>query len=711
MLSDDLKNTIQEGYRSFLRYRNLKPRFGQRQMIATIASTLAEMPVDDGEAGDGEPGPICAVEAGTGTGKTMAYLLATLPIARASGKTLVVATGTVSLQSQLLEKDIPELVAATGWTYRFALAKGRGRYLCPLRLEQCLDTVSARGSGLFLFEDEIPFQVDPGSERMVKAMGEALEAGSWDGDRDAWPETVPEHNWRALTVDRKQCAGHRCRKFSRCCFFQARESLERADCIITNHDLVMADLALGGGAILPPPRDCIYVFDEAHRLGATTLRHFAGNFRLQAGIHWLEQLLAGIQGASRTFTSEAGFQPLLDGIGNAAETVLQTLRQSVPLFHSLLDRAAPALDHYRFTNGDIGEENRALCRQLLSVFTALGNSLANLSEQLEGALDNPHHPVPRVALEQLFQSVGNWSGRVETATVVWGLMAREDPPGEPPWARWLALEQGSGDDLVISVSPISAAETLREQLWNRCAAAVATSATLRALETFNRFSQLTGLPDRARCVAVQGAFDVGLSGVLAIPDIGADGGDHEAHTLALCRCLETLIDRQQGTLVLYSSRKQMERVATSVSEALRALVLMQGDYSYSEIIRRHRQRIDRGEGSIIFGLASFAEGLDLPGNYCNHVIVAKLPFAVPDDPLQSAQAEWLQSLGENPFKTMTLPDTSLRLIQACGRLLRTEQDSGRITILDRRLLTKHYGRLLLDSLPPYRRELGPVTGP
>jgi ATP-dependent DNA helicase DinG len=132
---------------------------------------------------------------------------------------------------------------------------------------------------------------------------------------------------------------------------------------------------------------------------------------------------------------------------------------------------------------------------------------------------------------------------------------------------------------------------------------------------------------------------------------------------------------------------------------------MQGDYSHSEIIRRHKERIDSGDGSIIFGLASFAEGLDLPGSYCNHVIIAKLPFAVPDDPLQAAQAEWLESIGLKPFQAMTLPDTSLRLIQACGRLLRTETDTGRVTILDRRLVSKFYGRQLLDSLPPFRREI------
>src|SRR5690606_35076257 len=167
-----------------------------------------------------------------------------------------------------------------------------------------------------------------------------------------------------------------------------------------------------------------------------------------------------------------------------------------------------------------------------------------------------------------------------------------------------------------------------------------------------------------------------------------------------------MISGNEGSLVLFSSRRQMETVAARLEPAVRRLVLAQGDYAHAEIVRRHKERIDGGEGSVIFGLASFAEGLDLPGSYCQHVIIAKLPFAVPDDPLQAAQAVWLESRGLRPFQAMTLPDASLRLIQACGRLLRTEQDRGRVTILDRRLLTKFYGRQLLDSLPPFRREIG-----
>ncbi len=145
-------------------------------------------------------------------------------------------------------------------------------------------------------------------------------------------------------------------------------------------------------------------------------------------------------------------------------------------------------------------------------------------------------------------------------------------------------------------------------------------------------------------------------------------------------------------------------------DQLGEMILMQGDASKQEILRLHREAVDGGGGSIIFGLASFAEGVDLPGDYCRHVVIAKIPFAVPDSPIEAALAEWVEAQGRNAFMEISVPDAALRLLQASGRLLRTEQDSGRITLLDRRILTRRYGQAILDSLPPFKRELAPGGG-
>ena len=157
--------------------------------------------------------------------------------------------------------------------------------------------------------------------------------------------------------------------------------------------------------------------------------------------------------------------------------------------------------------------------------------------------------------------------------------------------------------------------------------------------------------------------------------------------------------------MLFSSRRQLNDVYEGLPDDWRALILLQGDYSKHEILRRHREAIDGGMGSVIFGLASFAEGVDLPGDYCRHVLVAKIPFAVPDSPLESALSEWVEQQGRNAFMDITVPDAALRLVQACGRLLRTEDDTGRITICDRRLVTRRYGKALIQALPPFRLQI------
>jgi ATP-dependent DNA helicase DinG len=194
--------------------------------------------------------------------------------------------------------------------------------------------------------------------------------------------------------------------------------------------------------------------------------------------------------------------------------------------------------------------------------------------------------------------------------------------------------------------------------------------------------------------------------VLRVPAMDCDPGQPQEHTQALITNFPQWLDADAGSLVLFSSRRQLQDVYEGLPADWQARILLQGDYSKAEILRRHRQAVDAGSGSVIFGLASFAEGVDLPGDYCVHVLIAKIPFAVPDNPLESALSEWVESQGRNAFMDVTVPDASLRLVQACGRLLRTEVDSGQVTICDQRLLTRRYGKALLDALPPFRRQLG-----
>jgi ATP-dependent DNA helicase DinG len=212
----------------------------------------------------------------------------------------------------------------------------------------------------------------------------------------------------------------------------------------------------------------------------------------------------------------------------------------------------------------------------------------------------------------------------------------------------------------------------------------------------------SGVPQESEYLRVISPFDFQTNGLLVVPDMEHEPNRVEQHTAEIIAYLDKHVNTAKGSLVLFSSRRQMEEVAKSLSAGLQEILLMQGEQSKRVILDSHRASIDSGKGSLLLGLASFAEGVDLPGDYLTCVYIAKIPFSVPDDPVEATLAEWIQKRGGNPFMEITIPDASLRMVQATGRLLRSETDSGEIHILDKRLRTKRYGKQLINSLPPYR---------
>jgi ATP-dependent DNA helicase DinG len=214
-----------------------------------------------------------------------------------------------------------------------------------------------------------------------------------------------------------------------------------------------------------------------------------------------------------------------------------------------------------------------------------------------------------------------------------------------------------------------------------------------------------GLPESCHYSVVPSPFRYAEMACLQIPRLASDPGDPAAHTADVAAWLNEHVDLAEATLVLFASRRQLRDVAEALHGELRERLLTQDEHSKQELLRRHRAAVDAGRGSVIFGLASLSEGIDLPGRYCDHVVIAKIPFAVPDEPIEEALAEWVERQGGNAFMQISVPDAALRLVQASGRLLRSEQDRGRITLLDRRIVSRRYGRAMLDSLPPFRRDV------
>ncbi|WP_461538034.1 ATP-dependent DNA helicase DinG [Spongorhabdus nitratireducens] len=712
MLTDQLKKTIQQAYRTFLENKSLRARNGQKVMIAEVARNLAAIKTDDEGVRTGDPA-VVVIEAGTGTGKTVGYALPALAVAQHQKKKLIISTATVALQEQLIYKDLPDIRQSTGMDFRALLAKGRGRYICLSKLDQLLESQQSNQAMADLFAEE-GFRIDTEdspSLELFQKMLEQLATSKWDGERDSWPESIDDLDWQTVTTDHSQCTGRRCSHYSQCAFFKAREGLTKADIVVTNHDLVLADLSLGGGAILPSPKDSIYVFDEGHHLPDKAIGHFASHTRINATMSWLEtasrhvkqmltrHALPGVIG-ERLEQLEPAFGDLKEQLG-----LMKSLLLSVAEFGDATETERSTVVQYRFPGGKVPEEVRAQAEVLKAGFSKALDLASKASDNFKDAMDGELDGIDSWEAEALFPAVGAIARRLDNCHELWMAysIVENEESGEPPVARWLKhMTFGGSEDLEVASSPILAAKTLRQVLWNHCHGAIVTSATLTALGKFDRYRMRAGIPKDSRCEVVPSPFQHDQAAVLNIPAM-----EHEptsdGHSEEVAEQLTRLLDNTPGSLVLFSSRRQLKDVYALLPEKWQDRILLQDDYSKQELLRRHRRHIDDGQQSILFGLASLAEGVDLPGQYCEHVVIVRLPFSVPDDPVEAALSEWIEEQGRNPFMEISVPDAAMRLVQACGRLLRSETDSGYITLLDRRVVTRRYGRLILDSLPPYRR--------
>lgn len=716
MLPDDIKQLIQGAYRQILENKSLAPRYGQRLMIAEIAKSLGQIePVAEAdEEGADAGGPVCVVEAGTGTGKTLAYVLGALPVAQYLNKTVILATATVALQEQVTLKDLPDIKRHSGLEFSYTLAKGRGRYLCLSRLDMLLSGNDSLNAIADLYGDVI---TPPNAQSLAlyEKMFRKISAGEWQGDRDDWETLLTDQEWQPVTVDNGQCIGQKCSNFSNCCFYKAREEVQKADCVVANHDLVLADLALGGGVILPAPEDSIYIFDEAHHLPLKSNNHFASFTRLKASLGALDQWRKTLSklAADTVLEENRVLKRELSAVEEALEMAELRLNEIWPLCEQILhsaetDRQGEQSQQHAFAMGLVPEELRELADTLDAQYTRLAAVFQELGAELKTNMEAGQRLDSRQRAEYWFPIVGSMAARAQGSQKLWAQFAWQDAQGQAPWARWLTLNEFGGNvDIGISCSPVLAAITLQESLWQRCAGAVLTSATLSALGQFDVLQMRAGLPARTQYHRIASPFDYANAASFIVPKLNCDPGNSAQHTEAIVAMLPKVLDKREGALMLFSSRRQMQDVLDGLDREWRELILCQDDYQKAQLIKFHKQRIDRGDPSIIFGLASFAEGVDLPGKYCQHVLIAKLPFAVPNDPIEATLAQWIEQQGGNPFMKLSVPEAAFKLVQAAGRLLRNETDTGRITLFDERIVSKFYGASILASLPPYRREIFP----
>ncbi|OIN07986.1 ATP-dependent DNA helicase DinG [Oceanisphaera psychrotolerans] len=690
-------------YRTLVRdnYRRLsagingfKPRREQNYLVAEIGKVLLGR-YDRARR-------ILVAEAGTGIGKSLAYLQAGIPWARMNQKKLVISTATLALQEQLVDKDLPLFLPYCQPAFRFVLAKGRARYCCARRLEAL-----ARGEAQISLFDAAE-ALSPGQQQQLSELWLAYAEGRWAGDRDSWPAPIDPALWQQLQAERHSCQpalGHQ-----RCPFHLARAELEQADVIVVNHALLLADLSMGGGIVLPEPEQCLYILDEAHHIAPVAREQGSARLALRQSRRQLEQFNKWLGGLNELAGPEA--QAALGRLQQALTQLIPALNEVYRQLHGALQRRELLPDEQgclRFSPGALPgrldellsvlkEDAQGFCR-------ALGPLHSQLSEQLK------LRPGQAAALEAALATLSQQQLHGEQLRDGCELLLRATGPKQPPPARWLELarqDQHNKQDkqeLLLCATPLAVGHLLEQWCWSRAAAVVMVSATLTALNDFGYFRRAVGLrpDDGSHYLRLNSPFDY-QSARLIIPPLGCEPTDPDFDAL-LVEQIPLWLKSQGASLVLFSSYRQMNQTA----EALRAKghsLLVQGEASRQALLQLHRMKCDGNQPSVLFGTGSFAEGLDLPGHYLTNLIITKLPFAVPTSPVEAAMAEWISLCGGNPFMQLAMPEASRKLIQACGRLLRTETDSGRIVLLDKRLLSRRYGPALLDALPPFTRELG-----
>ena len=691
---------------------HLRPRAGQREMAAQVAHTFAHAHL--GKPTEGEDSPpntavapsIAVIQAGTGVGKSLAYSAPAIAMALQRGTRVVISTATVALQEQLVNKDLPALAAHLGQPFRYALAKGRGRFVCQLKLERLVGS-----SDLYpeeaddLFGETLPTKPVAQAERQAQqqfyaSIAEALAQGRWAGDRDSLDTPPAPEAWSPVAAEGSSCTGRHCPAFQSCSYYERRKELVAAQVIVVNHDLLLSSL---GARLLPELDNCLLVLDEAHHLPATALAQFANSMDLSR-LQWLDKLTSRALRIGQLLEVEeiADIPQHSSGLRQAMGQLAQAaMAQYGETLKSPEARFGPA--SARIPRGVLPEALLPPLEAVLAHSTGLLDVLRAIAKALRSTIKETPDEAPRLAA--LYAQLGSLAPRLEAVFATTELLLHTPAPGQAPAAKWFTLEMdGEWIALQAHASPILPGSTLRQHLWSQVRGGVLTSATLTSCGSFDFFLREVGLHDLPTLATLEVAspFDYPSQGVLwahhtqADPKHAGPFTQEMVHTL-----LHDLASVQTGALVLFTSKEQMRQAVDALPSALRSKVLVQNTMPRFALLNKHREQVEAGQASIIFGMQSFGEGLDLPGALCASLFITKLPFAPPDDPVGEARAEWLRSSGRNPFTDLVVPATAIRLAQWVGRAIRTEHDQAQVYCYDRRLCVTSYGQQIQKSLPDF----------
>ncbi len=675
-------------------------RPSQRDMAAYVADTFNE-------------GGVSLLEAGTGVGKSFAYLVPAISWARANGERTVVSTNTINLQEQLVGKDLPLLARALeqdGEPPTYALLKGWRNYVCLARLEL------ARSGQASLLEPERQSELD--------ALASWAQ-GSTDGSLADLTDEPSEEVWDEISAEADLCTRLDCPHFDRCFVFAARRRAAEADIVVVNHHLLASDLAVRraqenwqDAAVLPPYRRLIV--DEAQHLEDTAAEHLGAEVSARGAQRLLSRLERNGRGLIPALVGELASEE-----GPLAAASADLLRQG------LLPEVAQA---------KAGAEE--VFRLLAECLAASGDKVLRLSDAfaadpiwergLEGALDNLVASLGRLRdgvetvadrleldgdLDRRAQRVQELRGVVRRLQAVLdGMLLTLRPQAGLPVVRWIERRGGrplgrSPFPIALASVPLDLAPMLRETLFDRVETIVLTSATLAVGDDFAFLRDRLGLGgDFGRLkyeVVLPSPFDYAAQCLFGVPtDVPDPRGDEPGHDEALAQAIIELAHASDGGMfVLFTSHAALRRAAGRVRNALahRWPVLVQGEGQRDQLLRRFRE----AGSAILLGTDSFWEGVDVPGPALRVLLLAKLPFKAPNEPLTAARLERIAEQGLDGFMHYLVPRAALKLKQGFGRLIRSRSDVGVVVLLDHRIVSRRYGAVLQASLPPAQRVIAP----
>ncbi len=617
-----------------------RPRVQQRDMALAVAEAIRD-------------NAILVVEAGTGTGKTFAYLVPAL----LNGGKVIISTGTKNLQDQLFQKDLPMVRDALKAPVSVALLKGRANYVCHYHLEQ------AHSDGLFKTREDVRHL------GKIRQYAKTTQSGDKSGLADV-PENAPI--WMQVTSTRDNCLGQECPQHKECFVLKARTEAMKADIVVVNHHLFFADVMLRdeGVAELLPACNTV-IFDEAHQLPETASLFFGEGLSTTQLLDLARDTRLEAAAAAKDF---APLSQAADGLDKAARDLRLVFKKEGRLPASATEsfkEFAPALQ-------TLGEKLAQLCGML--------EKQAERSEGLENCWQRA---------QGLAQQLSAWT--VEQPSP----LAPLPPAGEGNgFVRWLEIFHHS---LQLNTTPLSIAEIFEKQIGGNSRAWIFTSATLAVKQDFSHYQNEMGLL-KAKTACWDSPFNFGEQSLLYVPQ-NLPEPNSEGYTEAVVQAALPLIEASKGrAFLLFTSLRAMQRA----HEILQAEfdrrcwnypLMLQGEGARNEMLSRFREH----GNAVLLGSQSFWEGVDVRGEALSLVIIDKLPFAPPDDPVLAARIEQMKKQGRNAFMEHQLPRAIITLKQGAGRLIRDETDRGVLMICDPRIISKHYGKRIWQSLPPMKR--------